>query len=114
LGGGWDQASLAASFSTMADIAPTSSDWVVDFGASYHTTHVADTLPHSHPFFPSSIIIRNSSTLSVTSVGDLVLPSPFYLKIVLVAPHIIQAFFLFVGLPPTTLVPLSLTLLVYQ
>jgi hypothetical protein len=66
-----------------------------------------------HSFHPIIIIMRNSSTLSVTSVGDSVLPRPFYLKIVLVAPHIIQVFFLFVSLPPTTLVPLSLTLLVY-
>jgi hypothetical protein len=37
---------------------------------------------------PSSIVVWNSSTLPVTSIGASVLPGPFYLKSVLVAPHI--------------------------
>jgi hypothetical protein len=41
------------------------------------------------PFLPSpSIVVGNSSTLSVTSVGASILPVLFYLNDVLVAPHI--------------------------
>jgi hypothetical protein len=66
---------------------------VVDSGTSYHTTPDVGTLSYSHPShssLPSSIVVGNSSTLPVTSVGDSVLPRPFHLKNVLVAPHIIQ------------------------
>jgi hypothetical protein len=90
LAGSWDNASLAATFSTMA-MTPPPSDWVIDFGASYHTTRSAGTLSHSHPLcspHPSSIVVGHSSTLPVTSVGVSVLPGPFYLNNVLVAPHI--------------------------
>jgi hypothetical protein len=45
---GWDNASLAAAFSTMA-MTPPSSDWVIDSGASYHTTPTTGTLSRSHP-----------------------------------------------------------------
>jgi hypothetical protein len=52
LAGGWDNASLAAAFSTMAMTRP-SSDWVIDSGASYHTTPTAGTLSLSLiPPFP--------------------------------------------------------------
>ena len=88
--GGWDSASLAAAFSTMA-MTPPPSDWVIDSGASYHTTPTAGTLSRSHPplpSHPSSIVVGNGSTLPVTSVGASVLPGPFYLNDVLVAPHI--------------------------
>jgi hypothetical protein len=70
---------------------PTPSDWVIDSGASYHTTPTTGTLSRSHlplPSHPSSIIVGNGSTLPVTSVGASVLPGPFYLNDVLVAPHI--------------------------
>jgi hypothetical protein len=43
---GWDYASLAASFSTMAMTQP--SDLVVDFCVSYHTTFTTGTLFRSH------------------------------------------------------------------
>jgi hypothetical protein len=87
--GGWDNASLAAAFSTMA-LTPPSFDWVIDSGASYHTTPTAGTLSRSHPLssHPSSIVVGNGSTLPVTSVGASVLPGPFCLNDVLVAPHI--------------------------
>jgi hypothetical protein len=49
--GGWDNASLAAAFSTMA-MTPPSFDWVIDSGASYHTTPTTGTLSRSHPPFP--------------------------------------------------------------
>jgi hypothetical protein len=83
---GWHPAALVAAFSTMA-MTPPSSDWVVDSGASYHTTSNTGTLSHPHPSHPSSIVVGNGSTLSVTSVGASVLPEPFYLNNVLVAPH---------------------------
>jgi hypothetical protein len=53
--GGWDNASLAAAFSTMA-MTPPSSDWVIDSGASYHTTPTTGTLSRSHPPFLSPIL----------------------------------------------------------
>ncbi|KAF8653998.1 hypothetical protein HU200_062140 [Digitaria exilis] len=36
--GGWDQAALAQSFSTMGLTPPSNPDWIADSGASYHTT----------------------------------------------------------------------------
>jgi hypothetical protein len=91
---GWDAQSLASSFSTMTLAPPTSvSDWVADSGASYHTTLDACILSSTspaHPSLRSSIIVGNRSALPVTSVGDAVLPGPFRLTNVLVAPHIIQ------------------------
>jgi hypothetical protein len=66
---------------------PPSSDWVIDFGASYHTTPTTGTLSRSHPP-PIPLILGNVSTLPVTSVGASVFPGPFYLNDVLVAPHI--------------------------
>jgi hypothetical protein len=48
-------------------------------------------LSHSHPppsTHPTLIVVGNGSTLPVTSVGASVLPGPFYLNDVLVAPHI--------------------------
>lgn len=89
--GGWDQPSLAASFGTMVLAMPHLSRLG---GQLQHlqTTHVASTLSHTHPHLPShpSIIVGNSSTLSVTLVGDSVILRPFYPKDILVASHIIQ------------------------
>jgi hypothetical protein len=90
LAGGWDNASLTTTFNTMA-MTPPPSDWVIDSGASYHTTPSAGTLSHSHPLrspHPSSIVVGNGSTLPVALVGVSVLPGLFYLNDVLVAPHI--------------------------
>jgi hypothetical protein len=55
----------------------------------YHS-HCMHALPLSFPlsYHPSSIVVGNGSTLPVTSVGASVLPRPFYLNDVLVAPHI--------------------------
>jgi hypothetical protein len=47
----------------------------------------------SHPpnsNMPSSIVVGNSSILPITSVGGTVLPGPFFLNNILVAPDIIQ------------------------
>jgi hypothetical protein len=73
--------------------APLSSptDWVVDSGASFYTTPTTNSLSHyhpPHPFHPPSVVVGNSSTLPVTSVGASVLPGPFYLNDVLVAPQL--------------------------
>jgi hypothetical protein len=113
--GGWDPASLAAAYNTMA-LAPPSSDWVIDSGASYHTTPNTGMLSHSHPSpstHPTSIVVGNGSTLPVTSIGASVLPRPLYLNDVLVAPHITHNLLSSVGSPLTTLVPLNLTPLVF-
>jgi hypothetical protein len=69
---------------------PSPSDWVIDSGASYHTTpRQARSLALTPlPSHPSSIVVGNGSTLPVTSVGASVLPGLFYLNDVLVAPHI--------------------------
>jgi hypothetical protein len=75
----------------MAMTPPPSSDWVIDSSASYHTTPTTGMLSRSHPphsYHPSSIVVGNGYTLLVTSVGASVLPRPFYLNDVLVAPHI--------------------------
>ena len=90
LAGGWDPTSLTVAYSTMA-LAPPSLDWVIDSGASYHTTPTTCILSRSHPHpdtRPTSIVVGNGSTLPVTSVGASVLPGPFYLNDILVAPHI--------------------------
>jgi hypothetical protein len=68
---------------------PPPIDWVVDSGASFHTTPTVSSLSHSHlphPSHPQSIVVGNSSTLPVTSVGASVLPGPFHLNDILVAP----------------------------
>jgi hypothetical protein len=41
---------------------------------------------------PSSIVVGNGSSLPITSVGDSVLPEPFYLNNILLAPDIVQNF----------------------
>jgi small nuclear ribonucleoprotein (snRNP)-like protein len=54
---------------------PSPTDWVVDSGASFHTT-TASSLSHSHapnPSHPPSIVVGNGSTLPVISVGASVL-----------------------------------------
>jgi hypothetical protein len=66
-------------------------EWVADSGASNHTTPYLGNISHFRiptSSIPSSIIIGNGSSLSVTSVGDVVLPGPFYLHNVLVTPNI--------------------------
>jgi hypothetical protein len=70
---------------------PSPTNWVVDSGASFHTTPTTSSLFHyhpPHPSHPSSIVVANDSTLPGTSVGASVLPGPFYLNNVLVAPHL--------------------------
>jgi hypothetical protein len=74
---------------------PTSvQDWVVDSDASHHTTPSASNIFKPRPLnssSPSSIVVGNGSSLSITSVGDSVLPGPFYLNNILLAPDIVQS-----------------------
>jgi hypothetical protein len=89
----WDPQSLASSFGTMELSYPNpSTDWVADSGASSHTTPYPGNIHSSRP--PSSAhppsIVGNGSVLPVTSVGDSVLPGPFYLNEILVAPNLVQ------------------------
>jgi hypothetical protein len=85
---------------------PSPTDWVVDSGASFHTTSTTSSLSHyhpPHPSHPSSIVVGNGATLPITSVGASILLGPFYLNDVLVAPHLTHIpFSQFVASPVTT------------
>jgi hypothetical protein len=69
-------------------------DWVANSGATNHTTphpgHISSPRPPSL-VNPSSIVVGNGYALPVTSVGDSVLPKPFYLNDVLLAPDLVQS-----------------------
>jgi hypothetical protein len=65
---------------------------VADFGATHHTTPSVgniSTIHHLTSSNPSSIVVGNGSSLSITSVGDSVLPGPFYLSNILLAPDMV-------------------------
>jgi hypothetical protein len=67
----------------------------MDSGATHHTTSLVGNISTLRPLAssnPSSIIVRNDSSLPITSVGDLVLPEPFYLNNILLAPNMDQSF----------------------
>jgi hypothetical protein len=69
-------------------------DWVADSGAMHHTTLSVGNISTPHPLNssnPSSIIVGNGSSLSATSVGDSVLPRPFYLNNILLALDMVQS-----------------------
>jgi hypothetical protein len=69
-------------------------DWVADSDAMNHTTPLGGNISTPRPLNssnPSSIIVGNGSSLPVTSVGDSVLPGPFYLNNILLAPDIVQS-----------------------
>jgi hypothetical protein len=80
-----DQQSFANSFSTMALQPPPTSvqDWVADFSASHHTTPSAGNISKPRP-------LNSSSPISIV-VGNSVLPMPFYLNNILLAPDIVQS-----------------------
>jgi hypothetical protein len=93
--GQWDCQSLTGCLSSTAPAPPTPvTDRVVDSGATNrtppHPGHIFTPRPPSLAH-PSSIVVGNGSVLLVTSVGDSVLPRPFYLNDVLVAPDLIQS-----------------------
>jgi hypothetical protein len=62
---------------------------------AFHTTPLSvGNISNSHHLnsgSPSSIIVGNGSTLPLTSVGDSVIPGPFYLNNILLTPDIIQS-----------------------
>jgi hypothetical protein len=69
-------------------------NWLVASGAANHTTPHPDHISsHMPPLLahPSSIIVGNGYVLSITSVGDSVLPGSFYLNDVLVAPNLVRS-----------------------
>jgi hypothetical protein len=89
----WNQQPLAHSFHTIMIVPPAVTDWVTDYDVSNHTTSSVGNLTSVRPPLPtnpSSIIVGNGSSLSVTSVGNMAFPSLFYLNNVLVTPGIIQ------------------------
>jgi hypothetical protein len=95
-GSGWDQQSLVNSFNTLALPPPPTAtqDWVADSSASHHSTPTAGNISHPRTLTsssPSSIVVGNGSTLPITSVGDSVLPEPFYLNNILLAPDLVQS-----------------------
>jgi hypothetical protein len=68
-------------------------EWVANSGALNHTTYDPGNISLFRPpnsSIPSSIVVGNRSILLVTSVGDTVLPGPFYLNKVHVTPGIIK------------------------
>jgi len=88
----WTPEGLASAFSTVSlTPPPSSSDWVIDSGASSHIT-ANPGMVTATPFssFPSSIVVGNGATLPVIGTGYSVLPGPFRLDNVLVAPDIIR------------------------
>jgi hypothetical protein len=96
LGASWDQQSLANSFSTMAlHLPPTLvQDWVADSSTTHHTTPSIGNISTLHLLTssnPSPIIVGNGYSLPITSVGDSVLPEPFYLNNILLAPDMVQS-----------------------
>jgi hypothetical protein len=74
---------------------PTSvQDWVADFGVMHHTTPSVGNISTLHPLAssnPSPIVVGNGSSLPITSVGDSVLPEPFYRNNILLAPDMVQS-----------------------
>jgi hypothetical protein len=68
-------------------------DWVAHSGASHHTTHLVGNISNPRPLntaSPSYIVVGNGSTLPATSVGDSVIPGPFLLNNILLAPDIVH------------------------
>jgi hypothetical protein len=67
---------------------------VADSSATHHTTPSVGNISTLRPLAssnPSSIIVGNGSSLLITSVGDSVLPEPFYLNNILLAPDMVQS-----------------------
>jgi hypothetical protein len=67
---------------------------VANSGATHHTTPSVGNISTLHPLAssnPSSIVVGNGSSLPITSVVDSVLPWPFYLNNILLAPDMVQS-----------------------
>jgi hypothetical protein len=74
---------------------PTSvQDWVADSSVTHHTTPSVGNISTFRPLAssnPSSIVVGNDSSLPITSVGDSVLPKPFYLNNILLSLDMVQS-----------------------
>jgi hypothetical protein len=67
----------------------------VDSNTMHHTTPSVGNISTLRPLAlsnTSSIIIGNGSSLPTTSVSDSVLPGPFYIDNILLAPDMVQSF----------------------
>jgi hypothetical protein len=67
---------------------------VADSGVTHGTTPSVGNISTLRPLAssnPSFIIVGNGSALSITFVGDSVLPGPFYLNNILLAPDMVQS-----------------------
>jgi hypothetical protein len=67
---------------------------VADSDTMHHTTPSVDNISTLRPLTssnPLSIVVGNGSSLLITSVGDSVLPGPFYLNHILLAPDMVQS-----------------------
>jgi hypothetical protein len=67
---------------------------MADSGVTHHTTPSVSNISTLRPLAssnPLSIIVGHGSSLPITSVGDLVLPGPFYLNNILLAPDMVQS-----------------------
>jgi hypothetical protein len=97
---------------------PPTGEWYMDSGASNHVTSDVGNLSSSHHtalYTPSSIVVGNGATLSVTLTGSATLnfARPLHLNNVLVSPNMIQILFLFIVSQLTIPFRLSLTRLVF-
>jgi hypothetical protein len=63
---------------------------VLDSGATSHIASNPGMVTMSSTSFPSSIVVGNGATLPVIGTGYSLIPGPFHLNNVLVAPDIIQ------------------------
>jgi hypothetical protein len=66
---------------------------VADSSVMHHTTPSVDNISTLHPLASSnlsSIIVGNGSFLPITSIGDSILPGPFYLNNILLASDMVQ------------------------
>jgi hypothetical protein len=67
---------------------------VTDSGATHHTTPSIGNISTLRPLAssnPSSVVVGNGSSLLITSVGDSVLPGPFYLNNILLPTDMVQS-----------------------
>jgi hypothetical protein len=69
---------------------PSTSDWVFDSGASSHVAANPGIVTPSVSPFPTSIVVGNGATLPVVGTGCTIIPGPFRLNNVLLAPGIIK------------------------
>jgi hypothetical protein len=67
---------------------------VADSGVTHHTTLSVGNISTFRPLTssnPLSIVVGNDSSLPITSVGDSILPGPFRLNNILLAPDMVQS-----------------------